>query len=256
MKTSSSPQSGKLTHNKILRALAAVVFWLAVWWAAAAYVDKELLIPTPYAVLKRLAELAVTADFWLAALYSLLRIFSGALSGVVLGSLLAAATCRFDLADMIFSPAMKVVRTVPVASFIILVLLWVKKDYVPAVISCLMVLPVMWESVCAGIGSANPLLLEMSRAYRMSGARVARYIYLPAVRPHFFAGIRNCIGLAWKSGVAAEVICLPKLAVGTQVYYSKIYLETPSLFAWTITVIALSLLLEKAVTLLSHRVMR
>ncbi len=246
MRTSTLSLS-KITHNKIFRSAAAAAFWLAVWWAAAAYVDKELLIPTPLAVAKSLAQLAVTADFWLAALYSLLRIFLGALAGVILGASLAAATTRFDIADMIFSPAMRVVRTVPVASFIILVLLWVKKSYVPAVISCLMVLPVMWESVCAGIRSADPQLLEMSRAYRMSKVRVIRYIYLPAVKPRFSAGIRTCIGLAWKSGVAAEVLCLPKLAVGTQVYYSKIYLETPALFAWTITVIVLSLLLEKAV---------
>ena len=61
------------------------------------------------------------------------------------------------------------------------------------------------------------------------------------------AGVCTAIGLAWKSGVAAEVLCLPKAAIGTQVYYSKIYLETPSLFAWTAVVIVLSMLLERIV---------
>ena len=61
------------------------------------------------------------------------------------------------------------------------------------------------------------------------------------------------LGLAWKAGVAAEVLCLPKNAIGAQVYYAKIYLETPSLFAWTLAVIALSFLLEWAVGLLLRR---
>lgn len=81
----------------------------------------------------------------------------------------------------------------------------------------------------------------------MGAKKTLRYVYLPFVRPHFVAGVNSAIGLAWKSGVAAEVLCVPKAAIGTQVYYSKIYLETPSLFAWTAVVILLSMALEKAV---------
>ncbi len=237
-------------NNRALRALLPTAFWLAVWWAAAAAVGQELLIPTPAAVVKRFAELAVTSDFWCAAGISLVRIFCGALAGGIIGSVLAAATCRFELCNVILSPAIRVIRAVPVASFIILVLLWVKKGFVPAVISGLMVMPIMWESVSVGIKSTDSKLLEMAKAYRMSRAAVVRRIYLPSVRQSLYGGIRNATGLAWKSGVAAEVLCLPKNAVGTQVYYSKIYLETPSLFAWTITVILLSIILEKLIFLI------
>jgi NitT/TauT family transport system permease protein len=85
----------------------------------------------------------------------------------------------------------------------------------------------------------------MARAYQLGRRKTAKYIYLPAIRPQFTAGICTAIGLAWKSGVAAEVLCLPRQAIGTQLYYSKIYLETPSLFAWTILVVVLSYLLEQ-----------
>ena len=196
---------------------------------------------------KRLAELVVTAAFWQSTAFSLLRIFCGTVAGIVLGSLLASLTCHFILADMILSPAIRVVRATPVASFIILVLLWVRTGQVPGVISALMVLPILWESVSAGIKSVDPLLLELARAYRFGTGKTMRYVYLQSVMPHFSAGVCTAIGLAWKSGVAAEVLCLPKAAIGTQVYYSKIYLETPSLFAWTAVVIVLSLILEKLV---------
>ena len=178
---------------------------------------------------------------------SLLRIFCGALAGTILGTLCAVLTSRFRLADWILAPAIRLVRATPVASFIILVLLWVSTGKVPGVISALMVLPVVWESVSAGIRSADPQLLELARSYQFSRRKLICYVYLPAVRPHFAAGVCTAIGLAWKSGVAAEVLCLPKAAIGTQVYYSKIYLETPSLFAWTAVVIVLSMLLERIV---------
>lgn len=233
--------------TKSVRILLPAAFWLAVWCLAATCVDQPLLVPSPIAVLRRLGELAAAPLFWRSTLVSLLRIFCGALAGTILGTLCAVLTSRFRLADWILAPAIRLVRATPVASFIILVLLWVSTGKVPGVISALMVLPVVWESVSAGIRSADPQLLELARSYQFSRRKQMRYVYLPAVRPHFAAGVCTAIGLAWKSGVAAEVLCLPKAAIGTQVYYSKIYLETPSLFAWTAVVIVLSMLLERIV---------
>ena len=233
--------------TKSARILLPAAFWLAIWCLAAACVDQPLLVPSPIAVLRRLGELAAAPLFWRSTLVSLLRIFCGALAGTILGTLCAVLTSRFRLADWILAPAIRLVRATPVASFIILVLLWVSAGQVPGVISALMVLPVVWESVSAGIRSADPQLLELARSYQFSRCKQMCYVYLPAVRPHFAAGVCTAIGLAWKSGVAAEVLCLPKAAIGTQVYYSKIYLETPSLFAWTAVVIVLSMLLERIV---------
>ncbi|MCD7747430.1 MAG: ABC transporter permease subunit [Firmicutes bacterium] len=236
-----------LFQNKAFRFAVPLIFWAAVWQAAAALVGAELLLPAPTAVVLRFFELAVTPDFWQAALTSLYHIFLGAVFGVLIGSILSVLTSKFGLADIILSPAIRIVRTVPVASFIILVLLWVRKSDVSSVISCLMVTPVMWESVSAGISSADKALLEAAHAYKIKPTGVIRYVYLPAVKPHFMSGVCTSVGLAWKSGIAAEVLCLPKNSVGTELYYSKIYLETPSLFAWTITVILMSLALERVI---------
>ena len=233
--------------TKSARILLPAAFWLAIWCLAAACGDQPLRVPSPIAVLRRLGELAAAPLFWRSTLVSLLRIFCGALAGTILGTLCAVLTSRFRLADWILAPAIRLVRATPVASFIILVLLWVSTGKVPGVISALMVLPVVWESVSAGIRSADPQLLELARSYQFSRCKQMCYVYLPAVRPHFAAGVCTAIGLAWKSGVAAEVLCLPKAAIGTQVYYSKIYLEPPSLFAWTAVVIVLSMLLERIV---------
>ncbi|MCD8330633.1 MAG: ABC transporter permease subunit [Lachnospiraceae bacterium] len=233
--------------NRIAKSALPAVFWLTVWQGAAAWVDQELLIPSPLAVLRQLGELAAMPLFWRSAGFSLLRIFCGALGGTALGILCAVLTCRSLWADRLLSPALRVIRSTPVASFIILLLLWFPPGRVPGIISGLMVLPVIWESVGAGIRNTPPELLEMCRVYHFGRRKTIRYVYIPAIRPHFASGVCNAIGLAWKSGVAAEVLCLPKASIGTQIYYSKIYLETPSLFAWTLVVILLSLLLEKLI---------
>ena len=263
----------------ILRAVIPPAFWLGVWQLAAMWVGrkaiaaawaagdsgalvkaviegKALLLPGPLLVLRTLAELAVTPLLWQSAALSLVRIFSGFLGGAVLGGLLAAACAAFRPARLLLTPAVGVIRATPVASFIILLLLWVTTGLVPAVCAGLMVLPVVWGNVYKGIIQTDPLLLEGAKTWRFGRWKTLRLVYLPSVLPYFASGCSTALGLAWKAGVAAEVLCVPKLAIGSQVYYSKLYLETPSLFAWTITVLALSFLLDKIFGTLFRRMER
>lgn len=232
--------------KKLFRSVLVLLFWLAVWQLAASAVAQELLVPSPKAVLEVLRGLLFEPIFWKSAAISLLRVFGGFAIGVLAGVLLAIATSVSPLLHALFSPLLHIIRATPVASFIILALLWLAKSFVPVFVAMLMVLPVMWGNVSAGIASADRQLLELAHLYRFGPLKTIRLIYLPSIAPHFYSGSIASLGMAWKSGVAAEVLCLPSLAVGTKLYYAKIYLETPSLFAWTAVVILLSYLLERA----------
>ncbi len=229
---------------KLLRVLLPPVFWLAVWQLAAMAVDLELLLPTPLAVARSLVRLAGTGDFWLSALFTLLRVFLGLLAGTALGVLLAFLTHFSRWADLLLSPAVRVVRATPVVSFILLVYLWVTRANIPGVIAALMVLPVIWGSVTTGLAGVDGQLLELARVYRFSRGKTLRLIYLPSLQPQFIGGFLTAFGLAWKAGVAAEVICPPRLAIGSRIQQARLSLETPELFAWTLVIIALSLGLE------------
>ena len=236
--------------------LVPALFWLVFWQAAAVLVGKALLLPGPALVAERLWSLGGTAAFWESAGLTLLRVFGGFAFGVILAVLLAAWTAASRWADWILSPAVRVVRAVPVVSFILLVLLWVNRDQVPGVVAALMVLPVVWENTVRGIRQTDRDLLELAAAYRFSLGKKLRLVYFPSALPYLASACRTGLGLAWKAGVAAEVLCLPKKAVGTAIYQSKLYLETPDLFAWTVVVVALSLLLEWALGKLLERVGR
>ena len=221
-----------------------MAFWLAVWQLASLAVGRELLLPGPARVGESLLALARTADFWLSVGSTLGRVFLGLLWGVPAGAALAFLTHFFPWADRLASPAIRVVRATPVVSFILLVYLWVARAAIPWVIAGLMVLPVVWGALSAGLENLDGKLLELARAYSFSRAKTLRLIYLPALRPHLSAGLLTAFGLAWKSGVAAEVICPPTRAIGSRIQQAKLGLETAELFAWTLTIVALSLILE------------
>lgn len=233
------------TGRQIFTACVVFFLWLALWQLAYRLVGHDLLLASPWAVCGRIAELCGTAAFWRTVLGSLGRILLGFLCAVTLGTLLAFLTARFKALYAFFSLPMNIIKATPVASFVILALVWISGRGLSAFVSFLMVLPLIWRNVHDGILSADRGLLEMARVYRLTPGRTLRAVILPAVLPHFLAAIRVGAGFAWKAGVAGEVIAIPRSAIGTELYHAKVYLETTDLFAWTAVVILLSVMLER-----------
>ena len=244
-KKNASPAGRQGSSGSALSRPAVWLFWIAVWLLLSLLTGSELLLPGPVQVLRKLAAMMATGAFWSSVALSLLRILGGILAALVLGVLLAVLTERSRLAKALFSPLMLLVRSTPVASFIILALIWLGRDILPLFISALMVLPVVWANVSAGIAGRDVQLLEMAKVYGLSRGRIFRRITVPSVLPHFRAALSSALGLGWKAGIAAEVLTVPKRAIGRMIYESKLYLETTELFAWTLTVILLSFVIER-----------
>lgn len=227
-----------------ISSLLAVLFWIAVWQIASMAVGKELILPGPVSVIKALWGLVRQGSFWTSILMTVLRIMLGYAAGVALGCLLTFVCCRSRILNSLFSPIIRMVRATPVASFIILAMLWMSKGGVPVLMSALIVAPVVWGNLMEAYAGRDMSLDQMATAYRLGRWKRFRFITVPALLPSLRAACLTGLGFAWKSGIAAEVLSQPKLAIGSNIYYSKVYLETPELFAWTASVIALSFALE------------
>lgn len=225
--------------------LAAVIFWLAVWQIAAAAVGQEVFLASPAQAVRALAELVPTAAFWRRIALTGGHILLGFVLGAVCSVLLAVLSRLSGVVDVLLAPLMQLVKATPVASFIILALVWVRGRSLSILIGFLMVLPVLYGAVCTGIDSADRQLLEMARVFRLPPLRRLRAIWLPAVLPAFRQGCSVALGLCWKSGVAAEVIGLPTGSIGEALYRAKITLATGELFAWTFVIIAVSSVCER-----------
>lgn len=228
-----------------LRGLIALLFWLGVWWIISLIVGREVLIPSPPVVLKKLFELLRSSGFYLSVLLSLARITAGFFAAVLLGTVSGVVCAVSRTADTLLSPLYTVIKATPVASFIILALVWINKELIPVFISALIVLPVIHGNVREGIVSADRELLEAAKIFNFSRSQKLRLIYAPSVAPYLTAGVRTCLGLAWKAGVASEVLCFASYSIGKRLYESKVYLETAETFAWTLTVIVMSMIIEK-----------
>lgn len=231
---------------KQLSAAGAALFWIALWYIAARLVGLPLVLPGPDDTLRALWALLPTAAFWRSVMFSLFKVLAGYTLAVAIGSLLGLACAKWAWVDSLTAPLRAVIRSTPVSSFIILVLLWLRLGLVPVFISFLMVLPVIWSAMQQGFEQVSGELLEMAWVYRFNWPRRIGFIYAPSVAPYFYAACSSSIGIAWKAGIAAEVIARPEYSIGKYLQDTKVYLQTDHLFAWTLTVILLSLLFEFA----------
>ena len=234
--------------------LWAVLFWLALWQAAAMLVGHDFLLASPVQSAMRFLELGCSAAFWQSVLYTLCRILSGFALGLAAGVFCAFLSARFPRVRELIAPLWTVLRAIPVASFVIVALIWVPSRNLSVLISFLIVFPLIYAGTLSEIERADGKLIEMARLMRMPRLRRLTYIYILPALDGFQSLCATGMGLAWKSGVAAELISIPSGSIGEKLYSAKVYLMTGDLFAWTAAIVLLSALCARLFSWILHRI--
>lgn len=233
--------------------IASILFWLALWQEAAMLIRNSIILASPLETGKALFSQLFLAEFWSVFFSSCLRISLGFLGAFLLAAVFGAAAYFLRPLKELLAPAVLLMKSVPVVSFVILALIWAGSKRLSIFISFVVVFPMIYESVLSGLSSADSGLLEMAQVFQIPFAGKFRFIYLPALLPYLAANCRSSIGMGIKSGIAAEVIGIPEHSIGEQLYTAKIYLETDRLFAWTAVIIAMSWFLERCFLLLLEK---
>lgn len=236
-----------------LKWICPALLWIALWQAAYMLIGKNVLFASPIQVAQCLTGLAADSVFWQTIGFSFLRIFTGFALALVCGTLLAVLAARFAPVERLMAPLILMVQSIPVASIVILILVWVSSSNLSVIVCFMMVLPVSYTNILRGIRSMDTKLTEMAELFGIPTRRRVLRIYLSQVLPFFRAACTIGLGMCWKMGIGAEIIGLPKGSIGEKLYQAKIYLKTPDLFAWTFVVIAISILFEHLFNLLVQR---
>ena len=242
--------------RRFARKAGIIAFWLAIWQLLDAIIDNRLVLAGPIRVAQALVEQLGQPDFWVICGASFGRIALGFLLSFVVGFLLALVSCRHRLFRDFVDPIISLLRTIPVASFIILLLIWVGNQALTVFLAFFIVLPLIYTNMVTGFESVDRQMLEMARVYGLSRWRTFLYIYRPAFMPFLMSSTKISLGMTWKSGIMAEVLATPKPSIGKEMATARTFLDTPDLLAWTVVVMVLSFLFEKAFMELLKRASR
>lgn len=226
------------------RKFIIVLFWIVVWELLSLIINQEIYLPTPLSAFNSLIDLLKLKETYITIIYSTYRTLAGfvlsCVFGVLLGYICGTNKFFYDL----FNPLIGIVRTVPVMSIIIIAIMWFKDTNVPIFVAFLMCFPIIWTNTVSGINSTDVKLLQMSKVYNINKFRIIKSIYFYSALPYVKAAMISALGIGWKVTSAAEVLSLPKYSIGGFLYDSKVYLEIPDLFAWTVIIIVLSHVFE------------
>ena len=244
MRTSIINADHRIKYRTFYKILGAAV-WIIIWQLVSMWLKQEILLVSPVSVIKRLTELITMEEFWKSVVFSFGRIILGFFLALILGTILAALSCGFFAVEVLMEPLITVVKATPVASFIILCLIWIPSRNLSVFISFLMVFPVVYTNILEGIRQTDKQLLEMADSFGAGLMKKVEFVYLSQVQPYIVTACKLGLGLCWKAGIAAEVIGIPTGSIGEKLYKAKVYLETPDLFAWTIVIIIVSVGFEK-----------
>ncbi len=231
--------------RRFARKAGIIAFWLAIWQLLDVTIDNRLVLAGPIRVAQALVEQIGQPDFWVICGASFGRIALGFLLSFVVGFLLALVSCRHRLFRDFVDPIISLLRTIPVASFIILLLIWVGNQALTVFLAFFIVLPLIYTNMVTGFESVDRQMLEMARVYGLSRWRTFLYIYRPAFMPFLMSSTKISLGMTWKSGIMAEVLATPKPSIGKEMATARTFLDTPDLLAWTVVVMVLSFLFEK-----------
>ena len=236
--------------KKIRNSVITVVLWLIIWQVTAMWIDNRIFLPSPIETIHSFQKLLQSAQFFQSIFTSLGNIVKGFLLGMFFGTLFAVLASASEFLYTFILLPMRMIKAIPVASFTILALFWLNSSKLSILVSFFMVLPILYTNIFTGICETEKELLEMAKLFQIRWYNKFCFIYLPSVLPYLCSSCSVAIGLAWKSGIAAEVIGITKNSIGHHLYQSKIYLEMPELFAWSFVIIVISIFFEYVVVFL------
>jgi NitT/TauT family transport system permease protein len=98
-------------------------------------------------------------------------------------------------------------------------------------------------NVIQGTKAIDQDLVEMARAYSAKEPTIMRAVILPSVIPYFLAAARITLGVVWQVTLFAEYL-MGTRGIGFQVSSSIKLLDTPAVFSWGLSVVALTIAFE------------
>ena len=234
-----------MNYKEVLKKVGAALLALTFWEIAALLIHQRILLVTPVAVARRLCTIWRVEGFARAIWFSFYHIAGCFLLGLILGCLLAYLAAKHPVVETLLWPWMATIKSVPVASFVVICLIWLSARNLSVFISFLIVIPIIYQNVLEGLRAENREMQEVATVFQLPWRKRFRYIELPKLRPFLLSACRVTTGMAWKAGIAAEIIGVPNGSIGKMLYTAKIYLDTDDLLAWTVIIVVISVVAEK-----------
>jgi NitT/TauT family transport system permease protein len=242
-----------MRKNKLVYFSLGIVFILGIWILFSNIIDNQIILPKVGDVFISLFNLFKQSNTYLIIGATVLRLLiTLCISFIITIILVSLSVMSIKFASFI-RPLIILLKTIPVASIIIILLIVVGHEYSPLYITGFVILPLMYEAMYVGISSIDKHIKDEVKLLSETNLEIIFKIYIPITVPFIITSILQAVGLGLKVMVMSEFIAQPRLSIGRAMLIEKQYLELGNVFSWTIIIIIIVILLEKLISYLKNR---
>lgn len=227
----------------------SVAFFFLLWKFFSLAIDSPLILPSPESVAADFFSLASEKIFLKSLAFTLFRVFCAFFISSFFGILFGFLCTKFYALKILFEIPLAFVRSVPLVSVILIVLFWLGSDSVPVFAAVLLSFPVMFTSAFSGFSFKDKKKESVCNIFKITEMQKFLFLKIPYAKEFLKDAMENSCGMIWKAIAAAEVLSVPKFALGSQLQNFQVVLEISKVFAVTIFIVLLGFLSEKILLL-------
>ncbi|MEN3042279.1 MAG: ABC transporter permease subunit [Fervidobacterium sp.] len=236
--------------------VVGILFIFFIWTIASYLINSQLILPNPLSVFLTIADEITKQIFWMSLVQTLSKVlvvlFSVVFVGVVVGFLVGLNDILYEISR----PFILFMQAFPIVTWLALVMfIWGIGWTGPVVVSFLSLLPNAILSTAVGIQTTDKRLIEMAHVYNVRKSRILKDVYLGSIIPQFVSTLQVVIGNVWKVVVVAEYMCGEK-GIGVLIAWARQSVSVEKVYAYTIVIIAIGLIVESIVHRLVRRLLK
>lgn len=242
-----------MKYKRVIYFIIGIIIFIALWSFISKKINSEIIFPNIKSIINKLLEIVSEKSFYKDLLSSMIRVLITFALSFLAALIFGIISGIFNGFRYILMPMINFIRTIPTIPLILVAVIWFDNNTVPIFVSMLVIFPILYDSVCNGIINVDKNLIDMSLSYNVSLKTQIINLYIPSIKPYILTGVSQSMGITWKSILAAEILAMPSLGIGTKLYESHLYLDTIGLFAYCLIAVIFNGIFEIIIRLNNER---
>ncbi len=226
--------------------------FLGLWFLFYEMINHPLIFPHPSHVLKAFFSILTESMYLISIGMTFMRLISIIFAISVLAISLGFFMGKHHHAEVFFRPWFTGIKTVPVISIVIIILIIFGPSLAPWIITFMVVFPIIYQATLEGMHHINKDLLDVFYLEHAHFKESIMYVYLPLLKNHIMLSLLQSFSLGLKVLIMAEYFAQTKYSIGRSLFIAKSNIDYAYVFAWTVIIVLCAILLETIIYRVQH----
>ena len=230
-----------------------IICILLVWFILTLF-DDDIFFPKINEVVIDLGKLLSEGNNWLIILYTFLKVIGLIVASFVISFIFAIVSYKLSSFRSFISPMIVIMRSTPVASVILILILLVGSKIAPFIISLLVIVPIAYENIYSAFSSIDNDVIDETKLISNINLKIIITVFIPITVTYLVSTLLSCFGLCLKVLVMSEVLTQGNMTIGGNIQLAKATIDITRVFSWSIVLVVIVLIVELLIKIVERKV--